>query len=469
MLLVDFYNYVYDTVDNTIEEYDESKLEILESLGIVKGTLSICQSETDNSICVKGTEWYNKYANIELSRGRLTGAFKTKGYELGLDMNDRLGVCNLASCNITGVKVNIEIPFYCYLATSFNINSDSKIDLLKIHKRGKLGLPLKYLGNKLLELSHKGRINFSWVDVNKLDLSELSLEDTKFVFKSSNIGTIILNSDIEDFSEMFYSCVIGNIKADLSNGIDFYETFKKTEYFGDIDLSVCHMPNCNTTFLSAVVHGKVTVGQCSNYTRMFYDAQIKKVVFNDCILEGQAFYYSKIITLDLRKSSIKGFVDFSNCSIDNLFLSSKNCKYFLEDSSICNLTTIKNLTIDGVSDNDLDIFFNSKETTMSTIKSINGFSDLKEPIETITFIDCGVQVIKVLASHTFYMSFKDLKSIVIIGSESKKQKEKLKKYMWKNYRSSLRALVEEEADDLLNSNFYYIENEALVYLDKLIQ
>lgn len=121
MLLVDFYNCVYDTVDNTIEEYDESKLEILESLGIVKGTLSICQSETDNSICVKGTEWYNKYANIELSRGRLTGAFKSKGYK---DLSKPIKQIEFINCDTNAIRL-VLLLYLLFLG-------DDELDYIKI-------------------------------------------------------------------------------------------------------------------------------------------------------------------------------------------------------------------------------------------------------------------------------------------------------------------------------------------------
>ena len=433
MLLVDFYNNVYDTNDRTIELCDEVKLEALESLGILKNTIKCTKQELydwvlDDKVC---TDYYENFTKTELARARLTGVLNNSDYKIDIEVDNRFGVCDLRSCRISSDRVNLELPFYCYLSLAFMISSSNKIDYLKIYKKGVLGLPVNRV---------QGRIYFNNLVINELDLSELYLENTCLTFTSSNIGLLILNDSVTDLSRLLCESTVDSMLVDFSKVTDLEDAFLKSVCYDDIDLSVADNPNCKRAFKESKIYGSITVGQCSSYSEMFHSAVIRgKVTFTNCTLrieDYETFFNAKINTLDLRECEIDGDLELKVCNIDVLILS-KNCTHFFNKKDVSLGCKIRNLVIDGVDD-----------STDMMLDNSTGVKILSEDISELTFIDCADSIINIISGYLFDTSFYKLNKITIVHEDCERQKECLKQYMVENFTDVKFLLGADNKDEL---------------------
>lgn len=455
MLLVDFYNYVYDTVDRTVEKSSEDRLEILRGIDLVKSIFVKCYEEievTDIVTVADGREktYYLKvvkecseYFNKQFVKDKLTGVIDRKEYTL--DIKKLFGnIYCLYDCNIRCTNLKIEIPFYC-----FTVNSNLRnitADYLKLYKKGLLGIKREYvncvytgkilfenINIKTLDLSELNIVNtdimFNDAKIDNLDISGIKRDDSGVSFDYSEIGELKLSKDIIDFSCMFYRCKVRHIdfnSIDIERIENLQEAFSRTEIFCDIDLSNIDKPYCERAFNHANVHGTVKLGACSKYSRVFAFSKIYKVVINNIDLSNNSitedmFISAKLGELDLRGCKLSRLFNLCKVEIGVLYMSG-NFIWILDDNWRTTDSIIRKIVLDRVKDED--------GTSIETmITSIKGFKDLSKPIKQIEFIDCDTNAIRLVLLYLLFLGDDELDYIKIIGDNSKQQVEEVKKYL----------------------------------------
>lgn len=473
MLLVDFYNYVYDTVDRTVEKSSEDRLEILRGIDLVKSIFVKCCEEIEVTDIVTGVDGREKtyylkvvkecseYFNKQFVKDKLTGVIDRKEYTLDIKKLFSNIYC-LYDCNIRYTNLKIEIPFYC-----FTVNSNLRnitADYLKLYKKGILGIKREYVNFVYINGDNSatvktGKILFENINIKTLDLSELNIVNTDIMFNEakidnldisgvkrddssvsfdySEIGELKLSKDITDFSCMFYRCKVRHIdfnSIDIKRIENLQEAFSRTEIFCDIDLSNIDKPYCERAFNHANVHGTVKLGACSKYSRVFAFSKIDKVVINNIDLSNNSITEDMFISADL------GELDLRGCKLSRLFnlckveigvlYMSGNFIWILDDNWRTTDSIIRKIVLDGVRDEDVGVDYAEDSPSIETmITSIKGFKDLSKPIKQIEFIDCDTNAIRLVLLYLLFLGDDELDYIKIIGDNSKQQVEEVKEYL----------------------------------------
>lgn len=472
MLLVDFYNYVYDTVDKTVEKCSEDKLKTLRGIDLVKDIFVKCCEEIEVTDTVTGVEDREKtyhlkvveecseYFNKQFVKDKLTGAIDRKEYTLDIKKLFSNIYC-LGECHIRGSNLKVEIPFYCFAVNS-NLRNIT-MDYLKLYKKGFLGIKRKYIKGDSSSTVITGKILFENINIKTLDLSELNLvntdimfndakidnldisgiktDDTGVSFDYSEIGELKLSKGITDFSCMFYRCRVRHIdfnSIDIKRIENLQEAFHRTEIFCDIDLSNIDKPYCERAFNHANVHGTVKLGTCSKYSRVFAFSKVDKVVINNIDLSNNSITEDMFISADL------GELDLRGCKLSRLFnlckveigvlYMSGNFKWILNDNWRTTDSTIRKVVLDGVRNEDVGVDYGEDSSSIEDmITSLTGFKDLSKPIKQIEFIDCETNAIRLVLLYLLFLYDDRLDYIKIIGDNSKKQVEEVKEYLVRKY------------------------------------
>lgn len=235
MLLVDFYNYVYDTVDKTVEKCSEDKLEILRGIGLVKSIFVKCHEEIEVTDTVTGVEDREKtyhlkvveecseYFNKQFVKDKLTGVIERKEYTLDIKKLFSNIYC-LGECHIRGSNLKVEIPFYCFVVNS-NLRNIT-MDYLKLYKKGILGIKREYVNCVYINGDNSatvktGKILFENINIKTLDLSELNIVNTDIMFNDAKIDNLDISGVKCDEDGTSIETMITSIKGfkDLSKPI----------------------------------------------------------------------------------------------------------------------------------------------------------------------------------------------------------------------------------------------------------
>lgn len=468
MLLVDFYNYVYDTVDKTVEKCSEDKLEILRGIGLVKSIFVKCHEEIEVTDIVTGADGREKtyylkvvkecseYFNKQFVKDKLTGVIDRKEYTL--DIKKLFGnIYCLGECHIRGSNLKVKIPFYCFAVNS-NLRNIT-MDYLKLYKKGFLGIKRKYIKGDISSTVIIGKILFENINIKTLDLSELNIVNTDIMFNEakidnldisgvkrddssvsfdySEIGELKLSKNITDFSCMFYRCKVRHIdfnSIDIKRIENLQEAFSRTEIFCDIDLSNIDKPYCERAFNHANVHGTVKLGTCSKYSRVFAFSKIDKVVINNIDLSNNSITENMFISADLGELDLRGcklsrLFNLCKVEIEVLYMSG-NFIWILDDNWRTTDSIIRKIVLDRVKNEDVGVKCDEDGTSIETmITSIKGFKDLSKPIKQIEFTNCDTNVIRLVLLYLLFLGDDELDYIKIIGDNSKQQVEEVKEYL----------------------------------------